>query len=203
MLTGQTSDGMRYAAKRRPGAVACCSISVGCGTRAEAPQPEGTAHFVEHAIFRGTASRSAREINSCLDLLGGELNAFTTKEEIVLHATVLKEDLAVALDLLFDLARNASFPEDEIEIERGVILDEIISSADIPSEDIYDNFESRLFAGSELGRRILGTCESVRKVTRDDLAAFYHRCFIPSNMAVSVVADLDEEQLAAMIRDAA
>lgn len=195
MRTGKTIDGLQYALKRSGNAVAFVSLGVRCGTRAEGDRPEGTAHFVEHAIFRGTANRTAEQINSCLDSLGGELNAFTTKEEIVLQATVLKEDLAVAVDVLMDLAHNAVFPPGEIEVERGVVLDEIISSKDSPAEDIYDEFESRLFAGSPLGRRILGTEKSVSRVRREDLESYYGEHFRTENMALSIVADIPEEEL--------
>ncbi|MBO7510481.1 MAG: insulinase family protein, partial [Bacteroidales bacterium] len=110
MLSGITDEGLRYAIRQRPAsAVAYCALTIGGGTRAEGALPEGTAHFVEHALFKGTKRKSARVINSCLDHRGGELNAYTTKEEIVLHATVLKEDLPKAARLLFELATEASF----------------------------------------------------------------------------------------------
>lgn len=200
MITGRTPEGLGYAVKRRDGNVAYCSLSIACGTRAEGELPEGTAHFVEHAIFRGTESLSATRINSCLDRLGGDLNAFTAKEEIVIHATVLKEDIAKAAGLLMKLATEATFPEREIETERGVILDEIISYKDSPSEDIYDNFESRFFAGSPLGRQILGTEESVRSIGRGELECFYRRHFIPSNMVLSIVAPETEEKLEGRVK---
>ena len=175
--------------------VGYCSLSVRCGTRAEGNLPEGTAHFVEHTIFKGTKRLSAARINSYLDRLGGELNAYTTKEEIVLHATVLREDIWKAVGLLLEIATEATFPEHEVETERGVILDEIISYKDSPSEDIFDNFESRFFAGSALGRLTLGTLESVGKTSVDDLKTYYKRNFIPQNMALCVVASGDEGEL--------
>lgn len=195
MRTGRTDSSLSYALKRSGHAAAYCSLSVACGTRAEGSRPEGTAHFVEHAIFRGTQNRTSEQINSCLDSLGGELNAFTTKEEIVLQATVLKEDLGTAVDLLMDLAFNATFPQEEVETERGVVLDEIISSLDSPQEDIYDEFESRLFAGSPLSRRILGTRKSIKSAKVEDLRSYYKEHFIPANMVLSIVADIEEEKL--------
>lgn len=186
---------MQYAVKRSGRGVAYCSISVNGGTRAEGNLPMGTAHFVEHSIFRGTVSRLAEQINSCLDSLGGELNAFTAREEIVLHATTLKEDYRIAVDLLLDLCRNATFPAEEIEVERGVVMDEIIAAADVPSEDIYDEFESRFFEGSPLARRILGTAQTVQQITVEDLKAYYSKVFIPQNMAICIVADIPEEQM--------
>ena len=195
MRSGRSETGLRYAVKSSPSKVGYCSLSVRCGTRAEGDLPEGTAHFVEHTIFKGTKRLSAARINSYLDRLGGELNAYTTKEEIVLHATVLREDIWKAVGLLMEIATEATFPEHEVETERGVILDEIISYKDSPSEDIFDSFESRFFAGSPLGRLTLGTLESVGRTTVDDLKTYYRRNFIPQNMALCVVASGDENEL--------
>ena len=144
-------------------------------------------------MFRGTARKSASVINSYLDRLGGELNAYTTKEEIVLHATVLKEDLGKAAGLLFELATEATFPDAEIETERGVVLDEIISYKDNPAEDVYDKFEGMLFEGHPLGLPILGTSASVRRIKPADLRRFARTFFVPARMAFTVVADLDEK----------
>ena len=195
MRSGRSESGLSFAVKSSASKVAYCSLSVRCGTRAEGDLPQGTAHFVEHTIFKGTKHFSASRINSYLDRLGGELNAYTTKEEIVLHATVLREDIWKAVGLLLEIATRATFPEHEIETERGVIIDEIISYKDSPSDDIFDTFESRFFECSPLGRLILGTVESVGSITVEDLKAYYRRNFIPSNMALCVVASGDEEKL--------
>jgi predicted Zn-dependent peptidase len=146
-------------------------------------------------MFRGTARKSAAVIAGYLDRLGGELNAYTTKEEIVLHATVLKEDLGKAARLLFELATEATFPDDEIETERGVVLDEIISYKDNPAEDVYDRFEGMLFEGHPLGRPILGTTASVKRIRPEDLRQFVRTFFTPDRMAFTVVADIDEKML--------
>ena len=147
MVTGRTDCGMMYAVKRSGSAVAYCALSIKCGTRDEGGYCSGIAHFVEHTIFKGTLKKSSAVINSYLDKLGGELNAYTTKEEIVLYATVLKEDLLKAASLLLELATSPVFPEDEIRKEKGVVLDEINSYKDSPSEEIYDKFEELLFSG--------------------------------------------------------
>ena len=188
-------SGVKYALRRSSGQVAWCALSIGAGTRDEAGFPAGIAHFTEHNIFRGTSRKSAKVISSYLDRLGGELNAFTTKEEIVLHATVLREDLPKAIGLLFELATDSVFPEDEIETERGVVLDEIISYKDNPAEDVYDKFESMLFEGHPLSTPILGTSASVKKIKPDMLRRFVREKFIPSRMALSVVADIDLQKL--------
>ncbi len=195
MRSGRSESGLSFAVKSSTSKVAYCSLSVRCGTRAEGNLPQGTAHFVEHTIFKGTKHFSASRINSYLDRLGGELNAYTTKEEIVLHATVLREDIWKAVGLLLEIATRATFPEHEIETERGVIIDEIISYKDSPSDDIFDTFESRFFDGSPLGRLILGTVESVGSITVEDLKAYYRCNFIPSNMALCIVASGEEEKL--------
>ena len=193
MRSGTAPCGLRYAVRRGGSAVGYCSLSLRCGTRDEADFPNGIAHFAEHTIFRGTKRKSASVINSYLDRLGGELNAYTTKEEIVLHATVLKEDLGKAAGLLFELPTEATFPDAEIETERGVVLDEIISYKDNPAEDVYDKFEGMLFEGHPLGLPILGTSASVRRIKPEDLRRFARTFFIPARMAFTVVADLDEK----------
>lgn len=195
MRSGKAECGMQYAVRKSGSAVGYCALSIKCGTRDEAGYHCGIAHFVEHTIFKGTTKRSSSVINSYLDRLGGELNAFTTKEEIVLHATVLKEDLNKAASLLFELATCATFPEQEIQTEKGVVTDEIQSYKDTPSEDIYDRFEEMLFKGHPLSGNILGTTVSVKKITRNELLKFVKEKFQPCRMAFTVVADIDEEKM--------
>jgi Predicted Zn-dependent peptidases len=192
MRSGTAPCGLRYGVRRGGSAVGYCALSLRSGTRDENGFGMGIAHFVEHTMFRGTRRKSASVIAGYLDRLGGELNAYTTKEEIVLHATVLKEDLGKAARLLFELATEATFPDGEIETERGVVLDEIISYKDNPAEDVYDKFEGMLFDGHPLGRPILGTTASVRRLKPDDLRAFVKTFFTPDRMAFTVVADIDE-----------
>ena len=195
MRSGTAPCGLRYGVRRGGSAVGYCALSLRSGTRDENGFGMGIAHFVEHTMFRGTKRKSASVIAGYLDRLGGELNAYTTKEEIVLHATVLKEDLGKAARLLFELATEATFPDGEIETERGVVLDEIISYKDNPAEDVYDKFEGMLFEGHPLGRPILGTTASVRKLRPADLRAFVKTFFTPDRMAFTVVADIDEKIL--------
>lgn len=195
MISGKADCGIRYAVKQRISPVAYCALSIKCGTRDEYGYNAGLAHFVEHTIFKGTTKRSAAVINGYLDRLGGELNAFTTKEEIVIHATVLKEDLSKAASLLLELAVAATFPDNEIKTEKGVVIDEIHSYKDSPSEDIYDTFEEMLFEGHPLSGNILGTVSSVRKIKRAELMKFVKEKFIPEKMALTVVADIDEKKM--------
>lgn len=195
MISGKAGCGLQYAVKRSGSAVGYCALSIRCGTRDEEGFHSGIAHFVEHTIFKGTERRSASVINGYLDRLGGELNAFTTKEEIVFHATVLKEDLPKAAALLFELATCPTFPEHEINTEKGVVIDEIHSYKDTPSEDIYDRFEEMLFEGHPLSGPILGTAASVKKITHDELIRFVKEKFRPEKMAFTIVADTDEKKM--------
>jgi predicted Zn-dependent peptidase len=195
MISGTAECGLQYAVKKSGSSVAYCALSIKCGTRDELGYHSGLAHFVEHTLFKGTERRSASVINGYLDRLGGELNAFTTKEEIVFHATVLKEDLHKAASLLFELATSGTFPQHEIETEKGVVIDEIHSYKDSPSEDIFDKFEEMLFAGHPLSGNILGTVASVKKISRDELLKFVKEKFRPEKMAFSIVADIDENKL--------
>ena len=200
MITGQTESGLRYAVRKGGFSVGYCALSIHCGTRNEEGYHSGIAHFTEHTLFKGTAHKSAAVVNGYLDRLGGELNAFTTKEEIVLHATVLKEDLPKAAGLLFELATEAVFPEKEIETEKGVVIDEIHSYKDSPADEVYDRFEEALYAGHPLGRPILGTPASVRRITSEELRRFVKEHFTPDRMAFTMMADIDEARMEKEIR---
>lgn len=199
MIAGRSDSGVYYAVKKSGSAVAYCSLGIACGTRHEAGFHSGIAHFTEHTLFKGTESKSSRVINSYLDRLGGELNAYTTKEEIVLHATVLKEDLSKAASLLMEIATSATFPDSEVDTERGVVIDEIKSYKDSPAEDVYDRFEEKLFHGHPLSMPILGTVQSVKATTAEELRRFHKEKFTPESMAFTVVADIDEKRLEANV----
>lgn len=195
MISGKADCGLQYAVRKSGSAVGYCALSIRCGTRDEEGYHNGIAHFVEHTIFKGTSRKSASVINGYLDRLGGELNAFTTKEEIVFHATVLKEDLGKAASLLFELVTDAIFPEHEVNTEKGVVIDEIHSYKDTPSEDIYDRFEEMLFKGHPLSGPILGTTASVKKISREELLRFVKEKFVPQRMAFTIVADIEEKKM--------
>lgn len=197
MISGRADCGIRYAVKRSGSAVAYCSLGIACGTRYEQGFHSGIAHFTEHTLFKGTEHKSSSVINGYLDRLGGELNAYTTKEEIVLHATILKEDLSKASSLLMEIATEATFPDNEVNTERGVVIDEIKSYKDSPSEDVYDRFEEKLFRGHSLSMPILGTPQSVRATSAEELRRFYKEKFVPGSMAFTIVADIDEKRMEA------
>lgn len=197
MISGRADCGIRYAVKRSGSAVAYCSLGIACGTRYEHGFHSGIAHFTEHTLFKGTEHKSSSVINGYLDRLGGELNAYTTKEEIVLHATILKEDLSKASSLLMEIATEATFPDNEVNTERGVVIDEIKSYKDSPSEDVYDRFEEKLFRGHSLSMPILGTPQSVRATSAEELRRFYKEKFVPGSMVFTIVADIDEKRMEA------
>lgn len=197
MISGRADCGIRYAVKRSGSAVAYCSLGIACGTRYEQGFHSGIAHFTEHTLFKGTEHKSSSVINGYLDRLGGELNAYTTKEEIVLHATILKEDLSKASSLLMEIATEATFPDNEVNTERGVVIDEIKSYKDSPSEDVYDRFEEKLFKGHSLSMPILGTPQSVRATSAEELRQFYKEKFVPGSMVFTIVADIDEKRMEA------
>ena len=210
MICSTTAEGLRYAVLKEGKRAAYCALSINCGTRVEnvlktssrgGHYPSGTAHFVEHALFKGTARHSAQEINGYLERLGGELNAYTTKEEIVLHSTVLSEDLRKAADLLFELATEPLFPDGEVQKEKTVILEEIASYKDSPADDIYDRFESMLFEGHPLCGTILGTAASVKGLEAENLREYVREFFVPSRMAVALVSPLEESQMALMVEE--
>ena len=190
------SNGMRFALKRSNSQVAYCAMSVRCGTSAEPEALCGLAHLSEHMLFKGTSRRSSTSINDRLEKLGGELNAYTTKEEIVIYSTTLKEDVLKAIDLLFEIAFDSVFSPKELEKEKSVVVDEINLYKDSPSDYIFDDFEQFLYEGCSLSRSILGTAESLKGITSEDLKAFNRACFQPCNMSFTVVGDFEFGKIA-------
>ena len=144
------SNGIRGIHRQVRSGVAHCALVVNAGCRDELKSEYGIAHFTEHALFKGTERRKAYQVNCRLENLGGELNAYTTKEDTTLHATVLRRDFQRAVELMADVIFHSSFPDKELKKEREVIADEINSYKDSPSERIYDDFEDLIFKGSEL-----------------------------------------------------
>ena len=197
-MTTAEFQGLRLACQQSSSPVAYCALSIRSGTRDEGSLG-GLAHFTEHLLFKGTATRSATSINNRLERLGGELNAYTTKEDTVVHATVLKEDLPKAIDLLIEMVFTSTFPDKEIEKERTIILDEINSYKDAPAEQIFDDFEEHLFAGTSLAMPVLGKANSLKKIRRDHLIQYVQQQFLPENMSLTVVADYSEERIERMI----
>lgn len=194
IITSQLGSGIGYAFQRISSPVAYCALSIKAGTRNEIDKYNGVAHLTEHMLFKGTNKRGAKRINNFLEKLGGELNAYTTKEETVIHATVLKEDIGKAVELLSDLAFNSLFPEKELLKEKDIVLDEISSYKDTPSEQIFDDFEEYIFGSHPLAKPILGTPKSVRKIGVEQIKEFTSKYYQPKNMTFSIVADISNER---------
>ena len=175
--------------------VVYCGYAIAAGTRHELPEEEGLAHFVEHTTFKGTTKRSAFQILNELERVGGDLNAFTTKEHTIYHAAVLHEHVGKAISLLSDIVFNSTYPEAEIETEKEVICDEIESYNDSPAELIFDEFENLLFEGSPLGHSILGNSQRVRSFTSADAQRFARRHYRPDNTIFFAYGDVEFERL--------
>ena len=191
-------NGLRLVARRRPGAVADhCGVTVRAGSRDESPEHYGLAHFVEHTIFKGTPRRRSWHILNRMESIGGELNAYTTKEETVVYTTYPAGALDRALDLLADLVQNSVFPTAEIDRERQVVEDEIDTYLDIPSEGIFDDFDELIYASTPLAHPILGTRESIARLTSEVCRTYLHRYYTPSNMVLFYSGPEDPERVAA------
>src|SRR5512133_1659012 len=152
--------------------VAHCGVIINAGSRDELADEHGMAHFIEHMLFKGTSKRKAYHILSRLEDVGGELNAYTTKEETVIHASFMKEHFERAIELISDIAFSSVFPEKEIEKEKDVVIEEINSYKDNPAELIFDDFEELIFSNQPIGRNILGTPESVKSFSQKKIFDF-------------------------------
>lgn len=183
--------------------VVYCGYAVGAGTRdEELGREEGMAHFCEHITFKGTERRSSMQILGHLESVGGDLNAFTNKEETVYHAAVLKENIDRAVDLLTDIVFHSTYPQAEIDKEVEVIVDEIESYNDSPAELVYDLFENAVFGGHPLGHNILGTAEKLRRYTTADALRFTRRYYRPENSVFFAYGDVDFHKLVRLLERA-
>lgn len=195
ILQFQLPNGIRIAHKHISSKIVCCGITINAGTRDEFLGEHGLAHFIEHVIFKGTHTKSAKEIAQVIEADGGELNAFTTKEETVFHCTLLKNGFEDAVELLADLIQNATFPRAELEKEKEVIRDEINSYHDSPSELIFDRFEAMIFDNDPMGVDILGSKKDLRTFTPKKIRNFMERNYHTDQMVFSVVGDFTEEEI--------
>ena len=195
ILLHNPDNGLRLVHHRIPGLVAHCGLIINTGSRDESDLEHGIAHFIEHMLFKGTKKRKAFHILSRLEDVGGELNAYTTKEETAVHASFLKDDYERAMELISDVTFNSSFPEKEIEKEKDVVLEEINSYLDNPADLIFDDFEELLFAEQTIGRNILGTQESVRSFSREKLSSFVEENYNTNQMVFCSVGNISDEKL--------
>src|ERR1700676_5158971 len=166
-------------------------VLIGTGSREEQPHEIGISHFVEHMVFKGTKNRSAEEIPRSIDSIGGGLDAFTAKEMVSYNTKVLDEHLPLAFDVLADLVRNPLFREDDIEKEKGVILEELKMEVDNPEYLLHEIFSSNFWKDHPLGKLILGTKETVRNFDREKIRDYYHRYYSPSNILITAAGNLD------------
>lgn len=170
--------------------VAHCGFIINSGTRDELPNEMGMAHFLEHVLFKGTRKRKAYHILNRLDAVGGELNAYTTKEDTCIYASFLNNHFERAVELLADITFHSIFPPKELNKEKDVVIEEIRSYQDSPSEQIFDDFEEQVFTGHPIGYGILGKEETLRKFTQKDVLAFFQRHYTSRNLVFSIVGDL-------------
>lgn len=194
-LTHTFKNGLRLAYLHNPGTVTHCGLMIEAGGRDEPDDKLGLAHFLEHVIFKGTKTRNAYQVLNRLEIVGGELNAYTTREETCVHASMLNEHFERGAELISDIVFHSVFPEKEIEKEKDVVLDEINSYLENPSEQIFDDFECQVFRNHPLGRPVLGTAESVQAFSRKDLIAFVGKNYRPSLMVFSYVGGLTFEKV--------
>jgi len=192
-------NGIRIVHREVKGNVSHCGLMVNTGSRDELENESGMAHFIEHMIFKGTKKRKAYHVLSRIENVGGDLNAFTTKEETCIYASFLSPYYAQSLELFADVAFNSIFPQKEIEKEKDVIIDEINSYNDSPAELIFDDFEDIVFKNHPLGRNILGDIESVERFRRNDIFRFIKRNYSSRQMVIASVGDIEFEKLVMII----
>jgi len=191
----QLENGIRIVHHRVPNVIAHVGLIVNAGSRDETVQEHGAAHFIEHMVFKGTRKRKAYHILSRLEDVGGEINAYTTKEETCIYGSFMKEDYSRAMELLVDIIFNSSFPEREIKREKEVIIDEINSYLDSPGEQIFDDFEEQIYNGQSIGRNILGTPQSLEGLTRMSIIDFLENNYHTDQMVICSVGNITSARL--------
>jgi len=198
-ITYHTLDnGLRLVHIATASPVTWCGLAIDAGSRDEQPGQYGLAHFVEHTIFKGTTHRRAWHILNRMERVGGELNAYTTKEGTMLYSVFPSQHLERAVELLADLVQNSVFPADELERERDVVLEEAASYRDTPAEAVYDDWEDLLMAGSPLGHNILGIKQDVERFTSEDCMSYLKTLYVPTNMAFYCVGPQRSDKVFAL-----
>jgi predicted Zn-dependent peptidase len=177
-------------------------IWVGVGSRDESVRQAGCSHYLEHLLFKGTSRRSAMEISAAVDQVGGEMNAFTSKEYTCFYARVLDADLPVAVDVVSDVVTSALLRTADVDNERGVILEEIAMSDDDPADLVHDAFAHAVFGDTPLGRPVLGTVDSIEGLARRTIHGYYQRHYRPENMVVAAAGNLDHATVVRLVRRA-
>ncbi len=198
-LSSTLPNGIRVVHLYVDSPVAQFGIIINTGSRDEGKQEQGIAHFIEHTIFKGTRKRKSFHILSRLDDVGGELNAYTTKEETAIHASFLNQYYKRTVELFSDILINSTFPDNELKKEKDVIIDEINSYNDTPSELIFDEFEDLIFDGHPLGRNILGTPENVRRFEREDVKRFMAQNYNSDQIVICSVGKISGQKLIRLV----
>ncbi|HOF15644.1 MAG TPA: pitrilysin family protein [Bacteroidales bacterium] len=196
----QLSNGIKIIHKQVQSAVTHIGIAVNTGTRDELENENGLAHFIEHIIFKGTKKRNTYQVLSYLENVGGDLNAYTTKEETFFYASVMNSYIDRAIEILTDIVFNSAFHEKDIAVEKDVVIEEIKSYKDNPSELIFDEFENLVFEGHTLGTNILGTIKSVKSFNKEKIEAFLKRTYHTDQMVVAVVGNVDFKKCVKLIQ---
>ena len=192
------ANGTRVVSERMPDAHSVTiGFWVGAGSRHEDPAIAGASHFLEHLLFKGTAERSAREIAEAVDAVGGEMNAFTTKEYTAFYTRLLDADIDLGLDILCDIMAAPAFRPEEIDAERQVILEEILMHEDEPADLVHDLLLEAMFPGHPLGREVLGDATTIGRMTRDEIIGYFEGHYRPSNIVVAVAGRMDHDALVA------
>ena len=195
IIRHELKNGIRMVHSPLPTGIGYCGLLFNTGSRDDRNDETGMAHFIEHVLFKGTGKRKAWHILSRMEDVGGELNAYTTKEETFLYASFLKDDYPRAMELLADITFHSTFPENEIEREKEVVLEEINSYLDSPGELIYDEFENMIFPGQPLGRFILGKPEHVKAITRDQVVRFYEDNYATDEIVFCSAGNITKEKI--------
>jgi len=195
LLFHTLGNGIRLVHQRLPGVVAHCGLVINTGSRNETPPEHGIVHFIEHMLFKGTAKRKAYYILSRMEDVGGELNAYTTKEETAIHASFMTKDYERAVEIISNIVFNSVLPEKEIEKEKDVVIEEINSYLDNPAELIFDEFEELIFAGQPIGHNILGTSSVVKTFTQKKLQDFISRNYNTDQMVFCSVGNIPDEKV--------
>ena len=180
---------------------ASVGVWVGVGSRDEGPSVAGAAHFLEHLLFKSTPTRSAVQIAQSVDAVGGELNAFTSREHTCYYAHVLDTDLELAVDLVADVVLRGRCAVEDVEVERDVVLEEIAMRDDDPEDTLGDVFLSAMFGEHPVGRPVIGSVESISSMTRSQLHSFHTRRYTPERMVVAVAGNIDHDRVIALVRE--
>ena len=197
------SGGLRVITEAMPGVrSATIGVWIGVGSRDETPTLSGASHFLEHVLFKGTATRSAMDISIELDMVGGEFNAFTAKEYTCFHARVLDQDLPLAVDVLGDMVTSSLINSEDVEAEREVILDEIAMHDDDPDDVVNNLYAEKAWGSSPLGRPIAGTVESIKTLTRAQITRYYRARYRPENMVIAIAGNVDHATAVRLVRKA-